>query len=97
MTTTKLKPEQVEARLSALTEWRREGETLVRDFEFRDFVGAFGFMTQVALLAESQNHHPEWQNVYNRVRIQLTTHDAGGLTERDLQLATAISSLISKL
>lgn len=60
---------------------------------FGDFVEAFGFMTQVALLAEKADHHPEWRNVYNRVDIELTTHDAGGLTLKDIELARAIDSL----
>ena len=61
---------------------------------FKDFVAAFGFMSQVALLAESMNHHPEWSNVYNRVEIALTTHDASGITERDFKLATQIEALL---
>lgn len=60
---------------------------------FGDFVEAFGFMTQVALLAEKADHHPEWRNVYNRVDIELTTHDAGGLTLKDIELARAIDGL----
>ena len=60
---------------------------------FADFVQAFGFMTQLALHAEKMNHHPEWSNVYNRVNIVLTTHDAGGLTERDITLARLADGL----
>jgi 4a-hydroxytetrahydrobiopterin dehydratase len=63
---------------------------------FADFVEAFGFMTRVALLAETANHHPEWSNVYNRVEIDLTTHDAGGITERDFKLAQRINQLQPK-
>lgn len=72
--------------------WRfdtQRGGTLQREFVFDDFVTAFGFMAQVALAAERLNHHPEWSNVYNRVAMTLTTHDAGGLTELDLELARA--------
>ena len=70
-------------------------ERLVREFVFADFVTAFGFMSQVALLAETRNHHPNWSNVYNRVTIELTTHDAGNtLTDRDLELAEKISELL---
>lgn len=77
-------------RLAELDGWElREGK-LHRRFDFRDFVGAFGFMSSVALLAESMNHHPDWSNAYNRVDISLVSHDAGGLTDRDFKLAAAI-------
>jgi len=69
-------------------------DALVRTFVFADFVQAFGFMTQVALLAEKMDHHPEWSNVYNRVEITLTTHDCNGLSARDLTLASAIDRLV---
>ena len=72
-----------------------DGKSIVRTFRFRDFNEAWGFMTLVALLAETQNHHPEWSNVWNTVRISLTTHDAGGLTPRDVKLATAIDALLT--
>ena len=68
-------------------------DAIRREFRFRDFSGAFGFMARVALLAEARDHHPEWSNVWNRVEITLTTHDAGGLSERDIAMATAIDSL----
>jgi 4a-hydroxytetrahydrobiopterin dehydratase len=68
-------------------------DAIRRGFRFRDFSEAWGFMARVALLAEAQDHHPEWSNVYNRVEILLTTHDAGGLSERDLRLARAIDGL----
>jgi 4a-hydroxytetrahydrobiopterin dehydratase len=76
--------------------WRPlEGRDAIhRRFVFRDFSEAFGFMARVALLAEKHDHHPEWSNVWNRVDIVLTTHDAGGLTERDVALARAIDALI---
>ena len=79
----------------ALPGWRlTEGRDAIRrEFRFRDFSEAWGFMARVALLAEAQDHHPEWSNVYNRVEILLTTHDAGGLSERDLRLARAIDGL----
>lgn len=70
-------------------------EAIERSFQFRDFNEAWGFMNRVALLAESQNHHPEWSNVWNRVRIELSTHDAGGLTDNDVKLATAINALLA--
>jgi 4a-hydroxytetrahydrobiopterin dehydratase len=70
-------------------------EAIERSFRFRDFNEAWGFMNRVALLAESQNHHPDWSNVWNRVRIELSTHDAGGLTENDVKLAQAINALLA--
>lgn len=76
--------------LARLDGWERKGKTLVRELEFDDFVAAWGFMSGIALIAQAMDHHPEWSNVYNRVSIALTSHDAGGITERDLQLATAI-------
>lgn len=69
-------------------------DALRRSFRFRDFNEAWGFMCRVALLAERQDHHPEWTNVWNRVEIVLTTHDAGGLSERDVALARAIDALL---
>ena len=68
-------------------------DAIVRDFRFRDFGAAWGFMARVALLAAAQDHHPEWSNTYNRVTILLTTHDAGGLSLRDIRLAAAINLL----
>lgn len=65
-----------------------------RDFKFDDFVQAFGFMSSVAILAEKHGHHPEWFNVYNKVSILLTTHDANGLSEKDIELAHAIEKLV---
>lgn len=78
--------------LSDLPHWQLEpgGAAITRALRFRTFREAFGFMTQVALAAERMDHHPEWSNVYNRVTIRLTTHDAGGLTEKDAALAKAI-------
>ena len=70
-------------------------EAIERSYRFRDFSEAWGFMNRVALLAESQNHHPDWSNVYNRVRIELSTHDAGGLTDNDMKLAQAINALLA--
>jgi 4a-hydroxytetrahydrobiopterin dehydratase len=83
---------------AALPEWGlAEGRDAIRrEFRFRDFSEAWGFMARVALLAEAQDHHPEWRNTYNRVEILLTTHDAGGLSERDLRLARAIDGLLGR-
>ena len=86
-----------EAALAALATdlpgWHIDGEHIRRSYRFRDFSQAWGFMNRVALLAEAQDHHPEWFNVYNRVDIALTTHDAGGLSARDVRLAKAIDAL----
>ena len=81
--------------LTAHPEWSiaREGKAIERKFQFGDFSEAWGFMNRVALLAESHDHHPEWFNVYNRVAIHLTTHDAGGVSERDFELARKIELL----
>lgn len=77
-----------------LPDWQLAGEQLKRSFRFKDFNEAWGFMNRVALLAETQDHHPEWFNVYNKVDIALTTHDAGGLSARDVRLAKAIDALV---
>jgi 4a-hydroxytetrahydrobiopterin dehydratase len=75
--------------------WKEENDKLIRDFQFADFKEAFAFMTRVALIAEKMDHHPEWTNVYNRVRISLSTHDAGNkVTERDRKLAAAIDKIV---
>lgn len=73
------------------------GGLMVRELVFADFVQAFGFMAQIALLAEKRDHHPEWRNVYNRVEITLTTHDVQGLSQRDLDLARAIDTVFASL
>lgn len=79
-----------------LPDWTllKDRDAIGRDFKFKDFSEAFAFMTRVALLAEKQDHHPEWSNVYNRVSITLSTHDAGGLSARDIRLAEAIDMLV---
>ena len=79
---------------SAEQAWSIQDNKLYRAFKFADFIAAFGFMSQVALLAERADHHPEWFNVYNKVAISLTTHDAGGISKRDFALAYEISQLI---
>jgi 4a-hydroxytetrahydrobiopterin dehydratase len=79
------------ARLAELPGWRLHHGKLRREFRFRDFSEAFAFMTRVAMLAESLNHHPDWSNVYDRVTIELWSHDAGGITERDVALAKDIA------
>src|SRR6267378_7861850 len=83
----KLSDSELRDALSALPEWRIADGKLHREYKFPDFVHAFGFMATAALAIEKMNHHPEWFNVYNQVRVDLTTHDAGGITARDVELA----------
>ena len=85
-----------EAALARLPDWDHDEarDAITRRFLFEDFVEAFGFMAQVALIAEKMDHHPEWTNVWNRVDVLLTTHDAGGLSERDVRMAEAIDALL---
>ena len=91
----KLDEAAIVAALQALPGWSRVPgrEAITRSMKFADFNAAFGFMTRVALVAEKVDHHPEWFNVWNRVDITLSTHDAGGLTDRDLKLAAAINKI----
>ncbi len=88
-----LPPSDVQAWLAAHPLWVLQEGKLQRSLQFADFQTAFGFMTSVALAAEQMNHHPEWFNVYGTVKIALTTHDAGGVSERDLSLAERIDAL----
>jgi 4a-hydroxytetrahydrobiopterin dehydratase len=89
----RLEPAEVDERLVRLPGWSLDGGKLHRAFRFADFSEAFGFMTRAALAAEALNHHPEWTNVYDRVVVHLTTHDAGGLTELDFALATKMHEI----
>jgi 4a-hydroxytetrahydrobiopterin dehydratase len=82
-----LAPDEITQRLTQLPGWRVENDTLIREFKFKSFTEAFAFMTTVAEAAEKLNHHPDWSNVYNRVTIRLTTHDQGGITALDFELA----------
>ena len=77
--------------------WQQDPDrdTITKEFRFRDFISAFGWMTKAAIKAEKMNHHPEWSNVYNKVTVTLTTHDAGGLTSLDVSLASAMEDLQS--
>ena len=88
-----LTPAELNAALTGLPGWQLRQGRLAREFRFADFSAAFGFMARVALLAEQMNHHPEWSNVWNRVRVELTTHDAGGLTSLDVELARRIGAI----
>jgi 4a-hydroxytetrahydrobiopterin dehydratase len=91
--TERLDDDQITAALTDLPGWSRSGDAIERSFEFADFVTAFGFMASCAIVAESMNHHPEWSNVYRTVSVRLTTHDAGGLTELDVDLAGRMNEL----
>jgi len=88
-----LTPSELQAGLKDLPRWVERDGKLCRKFEFEDFVSAFSFMTAVALVSESRDHHPEWTNVYGTVDVALVTHDAGGITTKDLELAHAMDRL----
>jgi 4a-hydroxytetrahydrobiopterin dehydratase len=96
---TRFDPAQARAQLAALPQWTFDESrgAIGRAFVFADFGQAFAFMTRVALAAEKADHHPEWSNVYNRVEITLTTHDAGGLTARDIALATLADAAFAQI
>src|SRR5262245_61610488 len=92
----RLTDEEIQEYLKKLPGWSVTDGKLHREVKFKDFVSAFGFMTSMALVSESRNHHPEWFNVYNRVVIDLQTHDAGGITENDIEWAV-MANAIEKL
>ncbi len=89
----KLADAEIQQRLEQVNGWTVQDGKLHKEFQFDTFVTAFGFMTQLALIAESMNHHPEWFNVYNRVTIDLMTHDAGGISELDFEWASRADAL----
>lgn len=97
MSVEKLTTEQIEAGLKELPGWELKDGKLHRQLKLKNFVQAFGFMTQVAILAEQMDHHPEWFNVYSRVTIDLTTHEAGGLSQRDIELAQKINGILATM
>ena len=94
----KLDPAMRAAALNGLSEWRDVPgrDAIMRKFAFKDFNAAFAFMTRAALLAEKMDHHPEWFNVYNKVDVTLSTHDAGGVTDRDIAMATAMDGYAAR-
>ena len=96
MSIPRLTDTQRDAALAELSGWalRDDGLAITRRFTFADFSAAFGFMTRVALYAEKADHHPEWANVWNRVDMTLTTHDAGGLSKRDVDMARALEKIL---
>jgi len=100
MSVPELDQAEVKQLLADCPEWSlaRGGKAITRTFQFKDFSEAWGFMSRVALLAEAQDHHPEWFNVYAKVEVTLTTHDAGdsgGLSQRDVKLARAIDGIVA--
>lgn len=89
----RLSEKEISVALQELAGWSLSNGKLHKEFKFRDFVEAFGFMSRVALIAERLNHHPEWCNVYSGVTIDLTTHDVGGVSKRDIEFATEVEAL----
>jgi 4a-hydroxytetrahydrobiopterin dehydratase len=92
----RLSSEEISEKLKSLPGWIVKDEKLHKDFEFSDFNQAFGFMTRAAMEIEKMNHHPEWFNVYNKITVDLMTHDAGGITQNDIELAKILNSLGEK-
>ncbi|MGI9075615.1 MAG: 4a-hydroxytetrahydrobiopterin dehydratase [Bryobacteraceae bacterium] len=91
----KLNEQELSTSLKQLSAWELKDNKLHREFKFTDFAHAFGFMTTAAVFIEKMNHHPEWFNVYSRVSVDLTTHDANGITQRDVELARLLDSIYS--
>ncbi len=91
---TRLSQEDIDEELKSLEGWSVINEKLHKEFLFDNFNQAFGFMTRSAMEIEKMNHHPEWFNVYNKITIELTTHDAGGITKNDVNLAKILNSLV---
>lgn len=85
--------DQINDALEALPGWQLEGVKLFKRFKFKSFVDAFGWMSACALIAEKRDHHPDWSNVYSTVEVRLTTHEAGGITKRDIKLARSMNRL----
>ena len=94
---TKLTDAQIEAALAGLPGWTLASGKLHREYKFRDFIHAFGFMATAAVAIEARNHHPEWSNVWNSVTVDLATHDAQGITEKDTDLAALLESIATRL
>lgn len=88
-----LSADEIASRLAERPAWEHRGDRIARRFQFGSFAEAFGWMTSVAIVADKLDHHPEWRNVYSRVEVELTTHDAGGLSESDFELARAMDEL----
>ncbi len=97
MAAQKLSPDALQTALKELPAWSIQNEKLHREYRFPDFAHAFGFMATAAVEIEKRNHHPEWLNVYNRVTVDLTTHDSNGITQKDLDLARLLEQISAKL
>ena len=93
MVLTKLTDDQIKKELTSLSGWSVTNGKLHKDFVFQDFIEAFGFMSKAAIHIEKMNHHPEWFNVYNKIKVDLVTHDVGGITQNDINLARTLNSL----
>lgn len=93
----KLSDSEVAGKLTELVGWELMGQSIEKDFEFADFKSAFGFMSRLAEVAESLNHHPDWSNTYNKVHISLTSHEAKGLTDKDFSFALAADAAAKDL
>lgn len=93
MVLAKLSDEQIKKELVSLSDWSIVNGKLHKDFVFQDFIEAFGFMSKASMHIEKMNHHPEWFNVYNKLKVDLVTHDAGGITQNDINLARILNSL----
>ena len=91
----KLSDSEIESEVTKISGWKLVNGKLNKSFEFKNFIEAFGFMTKVAMQAEKMNHHPEWFNVYNKVKIDLVTHDVNGISNYDIKLANAINKIQS--
>ncbi len=89
----RLSSDEIESRLQSLEQWEYRDNKLHREYVFPDFIEAMGFMVRAAIVAQAMNHHPEWSNVYKSVTVDLTSHDAGGVTELDFQLAHRMEEL----
>ena len=90
-----LEKDQLNYFLEKNPSWNINDQSIKKEFNFNNFIDAFGFISKVALLSEKMDHHPNWQNTYNKVTIELTTHDIGGITSNDIMLAEAIDKLIN--
>lgn len=97
MAASRYSEQELQSEAAKLPGWTVRNGKLHREFRFSDFAHAFGFMATAAVLIEKKNHHPEWSNVYNRVTVDLTTHDAGGVTHRDVELAQTLDRIAAKL
>jgi 4a-hydroxytetrahydrobiopterin dehydratase len=93
----KLSPQEIQAALARLPGWSVANDKLHREYSFPDFIHAFGFMATAAIAIEALGHHPEWFNVYNRVTVDLTTHDAAGITAKDVDLAARLEEIARRL